>query len=118
VLGGGEAQGIISLGDILAVQIPQIGGVIKGVEKTFGTELSVSVTPQLGSSGEAGLSARISKDITDRFSLEYQQSTLKDPRESYVGGSARITSGTSVGGRINSDNSKEVRLRVRGKFNF
>jgi Family of unknown function (DUF490). len=118
VLGGGEAQGIISLGDILSTQIPQIGGVIKGVEKTFGTELSVSVTPQLGSSGEAGLSARISKDITDRFSLEYQQSTLKDPRESYVGGSARITSGTSVGGRINSDNSKEVRLRVRGKFNF
>jgi translocation and assembly module TamB len=118
VLGGGEAQGIISLGDILAIQIPQIGSVIKGVEKTLGTELSVSVTPKLGSSGEAGISARISKDITDRFSLEYQRSTLKDPRESYVGGSAKITSGTSVGGRINSDSSKEVRLRVRGKFNF
>jgi translocation and assembly module TamB len=118
VFGGGEAQGIISLGDILSTQIPQIGGVIKGVERTLGTELSVSVTPQVGSSGEAGLSARISKDITDRFSLEYQQSTLRDPRESYVGGSAKITGGTSVGGRINSDNSKEVRLRVRGKFNF
>jgi translocation and assembly module TamB len=118
VLGGGEARGIISLGDILAVQIPQIGSVIKGVEKTLGTELSVSVTPQLGSSGEAGVSARVSKDITDRFSLEYQQSTLKDPRKSYVGGSAKITGGTSVGGRINSDRSKEVRLRVRGKLNF
>ncbi len=118
VLGGGEAQGIISLGDILAIQIPQIGSVIKGVERTLGTELSVSVTPRLGSSGEAGVSARVSKDITDRFSIEYQQSTLKDPRESYVGGSARITGGTSVGGRINSDRSKEVRLRVRGKFNF
>jgi translocation and assembly module TamB len=89
VLGGGEAQGIISLGDILASQIPQIGGLTK-----------------------------VSKDITDRFSLEYQQSTLKDPKESYVGGSARITGGTSVGGRINSDRSREVRLRVRGKFNF
>jgi translocation and assembly module TamB len=118
VLGGGESQGIISLGDILAAQIPQIGSLIKGVEKTLGTELSVSVTPQLDSFGEAGISARISTDITDRFSLEYQRSTLKNPRESYVGGSVRITSGTSVGGRINSDSSKEVRLRFRGKFNF
>jgi translocation and assembly module TamB len=118
VLGGGEAQGIISLGDILASQIPQIGGLTKGLEKTFGTELNVSVSPQLSSSGEVGVSTKVSKDITDRFSLEYQQSTLKDPKESYVGGSARITGGTSVGGRINSDSSKEVRLRVRGKFNF
>jgi translocation and assembly module TamB len=118
VLGGGEAQGIISLGDILASQIPQIGGLTKGLEKTLGTELNISVSPQLSSSGEVGVSTKVSKDITDRFSLEYQQSTLKDPKESYVGGSARITSGTSVGGRINSDKSKEVRLRVRGKFNF
>jgi translocation and assembly module TamB len=118
LLGGGEAQGIISLGDILASQIPQIGSVIKGVEKTLGTELNVSVSPQLSSSGEVGVSTKVSKDITDRFSLEYQQSTLKDPKESYVGGSARITGGASVGGRINSDKSKEVRLRVRGKFNF
>ncbi|MDT7910655.1 MAG: translocation/assembly module TamB domain-containing protein [Thermocrinis sp.] len=118
VLGGGEAQGIISLGDILASQIPQIGGLTKGLEKTLGTELNISVSPQLGSSGEVGVSTKVSKDITDRFSIEYQQSTLKDPKESYVGGSARITGGTSVGGRINSDSSKEVRLRVRGKFNF
>jgi len=118
VLGGGEAQGIISLGDILASQIPQIGGLTKGLEKTLGTELNVSVSPQLSSSGEVGVSTKVSKDITDRFSLEYQQSTLRDPRESYVGGSARITGGTSVGGRINSDKSKEVRLRVRGKFSF
>jgi translocation and assembly module TamB len=118
VLGGGEAQGIISLGDILASQIPQIGGLTKGLEKTLGTELNVSVSPQLSSSGEVGVSTKVSKDITDRFSLEYQQSTLKDPKESYVGGSARITGGASVGGRINSDKSKEVRLRVRGKFNF
>jgi translocation and assembly module TamB len=118
VLGGGEAQGIISLGDVLSSQIPQIGGLTKGLEKTLGTELNISVSPQLGSSGEVGVSTKVSKDITDRLSLEYQQSTLKDPKESYVGGSARITGGTSVGGRINSDNSKEVRLRVRGKFNF
>jgi len=84
----------------------------------LGTELNVSVSPQLSSSGEVGVSTKVSKDITDRFSLEYQQSTLKDPKESYVGGSARITGGASVGGRINSDKSKEVRLRVRGKFNF
>jgi translocation and assembly module TamB len=118
VLGGGEAQGIISLGDILDSQIPQIGGLTKGLEKTLGTELNVSVSPQLSSSGEVGVSTKVSKEITDRFSLEYQQSTLKDPKESYVGGSARITGGASVGGRINSDKSKEVRLRVRGKFNF
>jgi translocation and assembly module TamB len=118
VLGGGEAQGIISLGDVLSSQIPQIGGLTKGLEKTLGTELNVSVSPQLGSPGEVGVSTKVSKDITDRFFLEYQQSTLKDPKESYVGGSARITGGTSVGGRINSDKSKEVRLRVRGKFNF
>ncbi|MCI4458465.1 MAG: translocation/assembly module TamB domain-containing protein, partial [Thermocrinis sp.] len=118
VLGGGEAQGIISLGDILASQIPQIRGLTKGLEKTLGTKLNISVSPQLSSSGEVGVSTKVSKDITDRFSIEYQQSTLKDPKESYVGGSARITSGTSVGGRINSDKSKEFRLRVRGKFNF
>jgi translocation and assembly module TamB len=118
VLGGGEAQGIISLGDILASQIPQVIGLTKGLEKTLGTELNVSVSPQLSSSGEVGVSTKVSKDITDGFSLEYQHSTLKDPKESYVGGSARITSGTSVGGRINLDRSREVRLRVRGKFNF
>jgi translocation and assembly module TamB len=118
VLGGGEAQGIISLGDVLSSQIPQIVGLTKGLEKTLGTELNVSVSPQLSSSGEVGVSTKVSKDITDRFSLEYQQSTLKDPKESYVGGSARIMGGASVGGRINSDSSKEVRLRVRGKFNF
>jgi translocation and assembly module TamB len=118
VLGGGEAKGIISLGDVLSSQIPQIGSLTKGLEKTLGTELNVSVSPQLSSSGEVGVSTKVSKDITDRFSLEYQQSTLKDPKESYVGGSARITGGASVGGRINSDKSKEVRLRVRGKFNF
>jgi translocation and assembly module TamB len=118
VFGGGEAQGIISLGDVLSSQIPQIGGLTKGLEKTLGTELNISVSPQLSSSGEVGVSAKVSKDITDRFSLEYQHSTLKDPKESYVGGNARITGGTSVGGRINSDKSKEVRLRVRGKFNF
>ncbi len=118
VLGGGEAQGIISLGDILDYQIPQIGSLTKGLEKTLGTELNISVSPQLSSSGEVGVSTKVSKDITDKFSLEYQQSTLKDPKESYVGGNARITGGTSVGGRINSDSSKEVRLRVRGKFNF
>ncbi len=118
VLGGGEAQGIISLGDVLSSQIPQIGGLTKGLEKTLGTELNISVSPQLSSSGEVGVSTKVSKDITDRFSLEYQQSTLKDPKESYVGGSAKITGGTSVGGRINSDSSKEVRLRIRGKFNF
>lgn len=118
VLGGGEAQGIISLGDILDSQIPQIGSLTKGLEKTLGTELNVSVSPQLSSSGEVGVSTKVSKDITDKFSLEYQQSTVKDPKESYVGGNARITGGTSVGGRINSDSSKEVRLRVRGKFNF
>jgi len=118
LLGGGEAQGIISLGDVLASQIPQIGSLTKGLEKTLGTELNVSVSPQLSSSGEVGVSTKVSKDITDRFSLEYQQSTLKDPKESYVGGGARITGGASVGGRINSDKSKEVRLRVRGKFNF
>jgi translocation and assembly module TamB len=118
VMGGGEAQEIISLGDILASQIPQIGGLTKGLEKTLGTELNISVSPQLSSSGEVGVSTKVSKDITDRFSIEYQHSTLKDPKESYVGGSARITGGISVGGRINSDKSKEVRLRVRGKFNF
>ncbi|AHE96767.1 hypothetical protein THERU_02155 [Thermocrinis ruber] len=118
VLGGGEAQGIISLGDILASQIPQVTGLTKGLEKTLGTELNISVSPQLSSSGEVGVSTKVSKDITDRFSIEYQHSTLKDPKESYVGGSARITGGISVGGRINSDKSKEVRLRVRGKFNF
>jgi translocation and assembly module TamB len=118
VLGGGEAQGVISLGDILASQIPQIGGLTKGLEKTLGTELNISVSPQLSSSGEVGISTKVSKDITDRFSLEYQQSTLRDPKESYVGGSARITGGISVGGRLNSDKSKEIRLRVRGKFNF
>jgi translocation and assembly module TamB len=118
LLGGGEAQGIISLGDVLSSQIPQIGSLTKGLEKTLGTELNVSVSPQLSNSGEVGVSTKVSKDITDRFSLEYQQSTLRDPKESYVGGGARITGGTSVGGRINSDKSKEVRLRVRGKFNF
>lgn len=118
VLGGGGTQGILSLGDILASQIPQVIGLTKGLEKTLGTELNISVSPQLSSSGEVGVSTKVSKDITDRFSIEYQHSTLKDPKESYVGGSARITGGISVGGRINSDKSKEVRLRVRGKFNF
>jgi len=118
ILGGGEAQGIISLGDVLFSQILQRTGLTKDLEKTLGTELNISVSPYLSSSGEVGISAKVSKDITYRFSLEYQQSTSKNPKESFVGADAKIASSTSIGGRINSDRSKEVKLRMRGKFNF
>jgi len=118
ISGGGRAEGLISLGDVLASQIPQMGALAKGLERTLGTEVSISVSPQIGSSVEVGVSTKISKDITDRLSMEYQQSSLKDPRKSYVGGEAKISSGTSIGGRINSDRSKEVKLRIRGKFGF
>ncbi len=118
LLGGGGSQGLISLENLLFSQVLQVGEVTKAVEKTLGTDINISVSPHLSSSGEVGVSTKISKDITERLSVEYQQSTLRNPRESYVGTDAKITSGTSVGGRINSDNSREVRLRVRGKFNF
>jgi len=118
ISGGGSAEGLISFGDVLTSQMPQMAGLTKGLEKTLGTEISISVSPKLDSSGEIGVSTKISKDVTDRLSVEYQYSSLKNPKESYVGGGAKISSGVSIGGRINSDRSKEVKLRIRGKFGF
>ncbi len=118
ISGGGRAEGLISLGDVLVSQVPQVTGLARGLERTLGTDVNISVSPYLGSSGEVGVSTKISKDVTDKLSIEYQQSSLKNPKESYFGSDVKISSGTSIGGRINSDRSKEVKLRIRGKFGF
>ncbi|MCS7262027.1 MAG: translocation/assembly module TamB [Aquificaceae bacterium] len=118
LLGAGEGDSLIPVPGALLSQLPQLGGLIKGAKSATGLDVKLQVYPSLSPTGEVGLNAVISKDITERLSVEHKQSTLKDPRETYTGGELRLLPGTSVGGRVYSDRTQEFRVRVRRKFDF
>ncbi|MEJ7556039.1 MAG: translocation/assembly module TamB domain-containing protein [Aquificaceae bacterium] len=118
VLGGGEAEGLIPVGSALISQIPQISGLLKGANRATGLDIRVQISPSVSPTGEVGLNATISKDLTPRITVEHRQSTLKNPRETYTGGDVKLTSNTSIGGRYYSDRTQEVRVRLRRKFDF
>ena len=118
VLGGGEAEGLIPVGSALISQIPQISGILKGANRATGLDIRVQISPSVSPTGEVGLNATISKDLTPRITVEHRQSTLKNPRETYTGGDVKLTPNTSIGGRYYSDRTQEVRVRLRRKFDF
>lgn len=118
VFGGAETEGLIPVGGALISQIPQISGLIKGAKSMTGLDIRVQVSPSVSPTGEVGLSATISKDLTQRITVEHRQSTLKNPKETYTGGDVKLTPNTSIGGRYYSDRTQEVRVRLRRKFDF
>ncbi len=118
VLGGGEGEGIFSLSSVLIAQFPEFSRLIQGVEKAVGTEVKLSISSVTSSTGEVGVKTKVSKDLTKRLNIEYQQSTVKDPKETYGGADVKLSPNTSVGARVYSDKSKEFKLRFRKKFDF
>ncbi|ADC89334.1 protein of unknown function DUF490 [Thermocrinis albus DSM 14484] len=118
LLGGGSGEGLISLNSALAASFPELGRLLESPGKLLGTEVRVNVSPQVGSSGEVGVRIRVSKELSQRAEVEYQQSTLKNPRETFGGAELKLIPQSSIGGRFYSDRSKEVRIRVKGKFDF
>ncbi|MFN3471034.1 MAG: translocation/assembly module TamB domain-containing protein, partial [Aquificaceae bacterium] len=118
VLGGKEGEGLIPVADALVSQVPQLSQLVKGAQNITGLDIRLQVSPALSPTGEVGINATISKDITEKISIEHRQSTLKNPKETYTGGEVRLTPNTSIGGRIYSDRSQEYRIRMRRKFDF
>ncbi len=117
LVSGGPSQGILSIDSVLSAQFPELGKLTQIIGNVIGTDVSVMLAPVIGTT-EAGISTRISKDFGEKVSVEYQQSTLRDPKETYVGGSARLTRGTSISGKVYSHRSKEVNLRFQRKFDL
>ncbi len=113
---GSTAEGIIPVAQTLLKQLGYIGKARSGLADLLGVEMSLST--QTSSRGELGINLNIKKRISKIFSIEYQQSTLGDPRATYYGGSVNLPSSFSFYGRIFSDNSSEIKLRVIKKFDF
>ncbi len=118
ILGGGTGEGLLSLYSALIAEFPEFNRLVEGVKNALGTDVKINITPTTSSTGEAAVNTKVSKDITNRLNVEYQQSTAKDPKETYGGANLRITPNTSVGVRIYSNNAQEYKIRIRKKFDF
>ncbi len=118
VLGSREKEGLIPVAETVLSQLPQLGDIFKGANRLTGLDIKVQVSPAVSPTGEVGITTTISKDITERISVEHRQSTLKNPKETYTGGEVKLTPGTSIGGRLYSDKAQEYKMRVRRKFDF
>lgn len=118
ILGGPAGEGMFSLSSALVAQFPEFSKLLQGVEKAIGTDVRVNISPTTSPTGEAAVNTKVSKDITNRLNIEYQQSTLKDPKETYGGANVKITPNTSVGVKVYSNNAQEYKVRFRKKFDF
>lgn len=118
VLGSKEGEGLIPVADALISQLPQVSQLVRGAKGITGLDIKLQVSPSVSPTGEVGISATVSKDITERMSVEHRQSTLRNPKETYTGGEVKLTPSTSIGGKIYSDRSQEYRFRIRKKFDF
>jgi len=113
---GSTAEGIIPVAQTLFKQLGYIGAVRSGIAGLLGVEITFST--QTSPRGDVGLNLNVRKKISRALSIEYQQSTLRDPRATYYGGSLTLPAGTSFYGRIFSDNTSEVKFRFIRKFDF
>ncbi|HHJ63456.1 MAG TPA: hypothetical protein ENJ61_00965, partial [Aquifex aeolicus] len=113
---GSTAEGIIPVAQTLFKQLGYIGAVRSGIAGLLGVEITFST--QTSPRGDVGLNLNVRKKISRALSVEYQQSTLRDPRATYYGGSLTLPAGTSFYGRIFSDNTSEVKFRFIRKFDF
>ncbi len=113
---GSTAEGIIPVAQTLFRQFGYIGEVRKGLASLLGVEINFST--QIGAQGEIGLNVNVKKKIARALSVEYQQSTLRDPRATYYGGSVLLPGGLSFYGRVFSNRTSELKLRFIRKFDF
>lgn len=118
VLGSSKGESLIPVGGAIVSQIPQLSGLIESAKGITGTDVKIQVYPSVSPSGEAGVNVGISKEITERIFVEYRHSSHKDPKETYTAGEIKLTPNTSIGGRLYSDRTQEVRIRFRKKFDF
>jgi translocation and assembly module TamB len=118
VLGGGTGEGLLSLSGALVSAVPEISNVVRGAQRAAGLDLKFQASPSLAPTGEAGVNVKVSKEVTERLELEHQLSTSRNPRDTYTGGELKLTPNTSLGGRVYSDRSQEIRVRLRRKFDF
>ncbi|MCS6875870.1 MAG: translocation/assembly module TamB [Aquificaceae bacterium] len=118
VLGGGGTEGLIPVTKTILTQLPQLSDVAREVKGMTGVDFELRVYPSASPTGEAGVNAVISKDLTDRISVEHKQSTFRNPKENYTGGEIKLTPDASMVGRLYSNQTREVRIRLRRKFDF
>ena len=113
---GSTAEGIIPVAKALFKELGYTATIKDSLTKFLGLE--ISLLTKTGNRGELGINVSIKKKIAKLFTVEYQQSTLNDPRETYYGGSISLPTNTSIYGRVFSDKSAEIKLRFIRKFNF
>jgi len=113
---GSSAEGFFPVAEGLLKAFGSIGELRSGLSESLGVDITFST--QSGSSGDLGFNVNIKKKLGRVLSIEYQQSTLRDPRSTYFGGSVRIPGGFQIYGRSFSDDTSEVKLKIQRKFDF
>ena len=113
---GSTAEGFFPVAEGLFKAFGSIGELRSGLSQTLGVDITLST--QTGSSGDLGFNVNIRKKLGRILSIEYQQSTLRDPRSTYFGGSIRLPGGLRLYGRSFSDDTSEVKLKIQRKFDF
>ncbi len=113
---GSTAESIIPVANALFRELGYVGDLRRGIANLLGIEITFST--KTGSQGELGVNINVRRKIARAFAIEYQQSTLKDPRETYYGGSITLPANTFLYGRVFSDKSSEIKLRLIRKFDF
>ena len=113
---GSTAEGVIPVAKTLFKQLGYLGSFKSGLASLLGVDITLST--QTGAQGEIGVSVNIRKKIARAFTIEYQQSTLKDPRQTYYGGGVSLPAGMSFYGRVFADNTSEIKLKFIRKFDF
>ncbi len=114
---GGITEGVIPVASSLITEFTYFTRFRRDISGLLG--LDIRFLTHTGSQGDIGLNVLVSKRLSNIIRLEYQQSTLKDPRATFYGVSANLEPlGVSVGARTYSDNTKGFRLKIRRKFDF
>ncbi len=113
---GSIAEGILPVAKALFSQLGYVSDLRSGVASLLGVDITFST--QSGAQGELGFSINVKKKIARAFAIEYQQSTLKDPRATYYGASLSLSRSLFLQGRMFSDRSSELKLRFIRKFDF
>jgi translocation and assembly module TamB len=115
LLGGSSGEGAIPVSEAILRRVGygRIGG-----DLLSALGLDVNLITKTGPQGELGVNLNIRKKISRFLSVEYQQSTLRDPRETFYGGGIRLPGRFSIFGRVFSDDTSELKLRFIRKFDF
>ena len=115
LIAGGSEEGAIPVSQAI---MRRVGYRSIGGDLISALGIDINIITKTGSQGEIGVNLNIRKRISRFLSVEYQQSTLKDPRETFYGGGIRLPGKVSFFGRVFSDDTSEVKLRFIRKFDF